>query len=448
MAIVSMTNKRQFHYITQAKATSASGTDGFVKYSYEFDYSTHTVESLDTFDDEIVLVAYSVGTMQHIDTILRHFGLNDNSYYFYQQIKDLIALPEKHTNEKGEGKIDFQTFFHNVPYSFMSINNLAIVLIGLHPLKKKNEEGLRDYNLIGYIHANAFDFKPDDGESFACYYYSMLRIADKRVDGKNIYRRKKLFTLFFSVLNDICFINDVQFAYASMGRENDAINDALHKCASQAGIHYERLHYKIFGQINKLWGSGRSAKQLVNITSDQEKLRDYYRKFKELKGKSLFFQPETEQEFFNWIDNITSYSCSSGIYALEENNQVKAATFAINWSDYFLMLVLNPKGIFKLVESIKLIQSILFPIMTIGEAADVRKLYKALAHKFRVEEQCQVTFFPSYIGDPYYKVKKGLLDDDFYYFVICRDTQALQRFKERSKDDDGNIWPFVEMPMT
>jgi hypothetical protein len=443
-----MSNQRTFHYITDARASSATGEQGYVQYNYEFNYSDHSVNSMDTFEDELILIAYPVNTMQHIDSILRHYGLNDNSYYFYQQVKELVALPEKHQNEKGEGKIDFQTFFHNVPYSFMSINMNAIVLIGLHPLKKTNEEGLRDYNLIGYIHANAFYWKPGDGKSYPSYYYNMLRVADKLVDGENIYRRKKLFTLFFSILNEICFINDVQFAYASMGRENVAINDALHKCATNAGIHYERLHYKIFGQINRLWGSSSQAGRLVDITGDDEKLKRFYRQYVDVRGKSILFQPETEAVFFTWVDSIRSYSQSSGIYAFEKNGEITAATFAINWSDYFVMLILNPKGLFKLVESVKLIQNILFPVMTIGEPSEVRNLFKGLAHKFRVEQQCQVSFLPSFIGDPYYKVKKGLLDDDFYYFIICRDKDLLQHYKDISRDADGNVWPFVDMPVT
>lgn len=440
--------KRTFHYITDNSATSATGDEGYIQYTYGFNFSSHEVESMDTFEDEVILVAYPVNAMQHVDSLLRHFGLNDNSYYFYQQVKDLIALPEKHQNEKGEGKIDFQTFFHNVPYSFMSINNKAIVLIGLHPLGEPDDEGMRDYNLIGYIHANEFDFKPQDGKSFPCYYYSMLRVADKKVKGENIYRRKKLFTMFFSVLNEICFINDVQYAYASMGRENVAINDALHKCATNAGIHYERLHYKIFGHINKLYGSSSQARSLVNISDNKALLRDYYARYKEQFGNALFFQPETEDEFFSWIDRITSYSRTSGVYAHMDGDKIKAASFLVNWSDYFVMLILNPKGFFRLVETMKLIQNIIFPIMPVGEPDDVRKLYKGLASKFLKEERCQVTFMPSYPGDPYYKVRKGLLDDDFYYFVICRDKEALQHYKEVSKDAEGNVWPFIDMPMT
>jgi len=442
-----MTKPRVFHYIDDASASRATGSDQHVQYTYDFKYSSHEIDSMDLFEDELVLIAYPIGIMQHIDSILRHFGLNDNSYYFFHQVKDLVALPEKHINDKGEGKIDFQAFFRNVPYSFMSINNTATVLIGLHPLKNKNAEGLRDYNLIGYIHANQFEYTPE-GKQLNCYYYNMLRIADKPVEGENIYRRKRLFTLFFGVLNKLAALNDVDVAYASMGRENVAINDALHKCAEYAGVHYERLHYKIFGQINRVWESGDASKELVDITHDQELLDKYYDLYVRERGKSLFFQPETRKEFHNWVGSVSSYSTSSGIFATMNGNEIKSAVFAINWSDYFLMLILNPKGFFRVVSRLKLVERVLFPVMAIGEPDDVRQLYKGLAYKFRREQGCKVTLIPSYVGDPYYKVKKGLLDDNFYYFVITRDKEGLQRYKELSKDEDGNIHPFVGMPIT
>jgi len=329
----------------------------------------------------------------------------------------------------------------------MSINNTAIVLIGLHPLKKTNADGLRDYNLIGYIHANQFDYAPE-GKPLKCYYYNMLRIADKSVEGQNIYRRKRLFTLFFSVLNRFAALNDVDIAYASMGRENVAINDALHKCAEHAGVHYERLHYKIFGQINRVWESSDHSKELVDITHDRQLLDQYYDQYSSANGKSLFFQPGTRADFQNWVDSISSYSTSSGIYALLNGGKIRAAAFAINWSDYFLMLILNPKGFFRAVSQLKLVERVLFPVMAIGDPDDVRQLFKGLARKFRKEEGCKVTLIPSYVGDPYFKVKKGLLDDNFYYFVITRDAAALQRYKELSKDKSGNIHPFVGMPIT
>ena len=89
-----MTKTRSFNYITDASATAATGDDSFVQYTYGFNFSTHEVESMDSFEEEVILVAYPVNDMQHIDSILRHFGLNDNSYYF-ANFKKQIKLIRK-----------------------------------------------------------------------------------------------------------------------------------------------------------------------------------------------------------------------------------------------------------------------------------------------------------------------------------------------------------------
>jgi len=50
-------------------------------------------------------------------------------------------------------------------------------------------------------------------------------------------------------------------------------------------------------------------------------------------------------------------------------------------------------------------------------------------------------------GDPYAKIKKGLIQDPYLYFVIYDRPELYQAMKEHSKDAEGNIRLFIDMPM-
>ena len=147
-----------------------------------FSYKTLDIDSYDIFEDEL------------------------DTDYFFHQCKDVISVPEKHINDKGQGKFTFQTYFHNFPQSALSINNNALVVAVLHP-QTLNKDGKREFNVVGYIHVNRFDVYHDN-ERFDGYYYNMLRISERIENNKKIYRRKKIFTLMFSIMHSIVGVEE------------------------------------------------------------------------------------------------------------------------------------------------------------------------------------------------------------------------------------------------
>ena len=50
-------------------------------------------------------------------------------------------------------------------------------------------------------------------------------------------------------------------------------------------------------------------------------------------------------------------------------------------------------------------------------------------------------------GDPYAKIKKGIIQDPYLYFVIHDRPELYQAMKEHSKDAEGNVRLFIDMPM-
>src|SRR3989304_5745675 len=84
------------------------------------------------------------------------------------------------------------------------------------------------------------------------------------------------FFLLFNALLDVAELEDVSFTYASMGRENQAIKDALRMNSERIGRFFETFPVQINTHINLIWGSGSAAKKLVDISNDKEALREYY----------------------------------------------------------------------------------------------------------------------------------------------------------------------------
>src|SRR5262249_32647571 len=142
--------KRNYYYI-QGK-DSASG---------KLKYISRDIMCDDTFEGDLVMLAFPIGLLNDISTVLSEFGLRNDSEYFYSECKEVISVPEKHVNEKGEGKLTFQSYFHKFPESVSYFFDDAIVVVLLHPLSG-TDAAKRDYNMIGYIHANVIDFKSPD----------------------------------------------------------------------------------------------------------------------------------------------------------------------------------------------------------------------------------------------------------------------------------------------
>lgn len=444
------TRKRVYHYIYDEEVKQAERTDeGLVEHAFKFKTKTFEIESEDLFEDEIVLLAFPIHYLHHIDSILRTFNFREDPFYFFHQCKEVIMAPEKHIDDKGKGKLSFKAHFHAFPFSVSSINDTAIVVVGLHVKPGQPEGKPREYYLTGYIHANQFDFQPPgEPETWKGYYYNMLRISERKENGEEVYRRKKMFTMFFAILNDLVKQNDVHFAYASMGRENVAIKEALHRNAQMHGREYERIPFMIYSKFNKLWGKKSYEKGLVNITENEAMLKEMYRRVNERMGHYLFYHHLTEDVFLNLVRQIKEYSYSSGVWmTTDEQGNMKAATVAINLGDYFQLDIDNANGIFKLIQALKLFHRFLYFILTVGEVDEVEKLYRGLASYYHRHYNVYMAFLPSWKADPYHKVKKSFLVDEYIYFLIADRPEELKRFKEISKGGGEHLNLFVDQPI-
>src|SRR3954464_8243485 len=136
-----------------------------------FSYKTIDIDSYDVFEDNLEIVVTDINFLPNMGDVLDILGYVPDTNYFFHQCKDIISVPEKHINDKGQGKFAFQAYFHNFPDSVLSINKNALVVLVLHP-QGLNKNGKREYNVVGYIHVNRMDVY-HDGERFDAYYYNM-----------------------------------------------------------------------------------------------------------------------------------------------------------------------------------------------------------------------------------------------------------------------------------
>ena len=412
-----------------------------------FSYKTLDIDSYDIFEDELEIIVTDINNMNEMGKILDLLDFVPDTDYFFHQCKDVISVPEKHINDKGQGKFTFQTYFHNFPQSALSINNNALVVAVLHP-QTLNKDGKREFNVVGYIHVNRFDVYHDN-ERFDGYYYNMLRISERIENNKKIYRRKKIFTLMFSIMHSIVGVEEnIAFTYGAMGKENQAINEALELNSKLYEKHYEKWAFSNNTQINKIFGSKDAFKKCVDISNDKEKLREFYHKLKEQKEHYAFFHLNTEEEFFAMLEKVFQYSKSSKVFMIpDEKGNIDAACFAVNWGDYFSFQLENPQGLFKVVDNMKLTNKILYPIMIVGKPETADTLLRGIASHYNKEYKCKVTNLNSYKGDIYNKTKKSLLNDDYLFLIICNDVEKLNAMKERSRGVDGNVKLFIDIPV-
>ena len=445
------TQKRTLHYIHERVIEEVEQERAeLFQQSFSFKIKTVDIQSDDSFEEELLLLAFPISYLHQIPNILQRFGLRDDAFYFSHQCKELIAVPEKHTNEKGGGKLDFQSFFNNIPYSLCSINDTATVITVLHPLEN-NSGKPRDYRLVGYIHAVEFDFMPDKetGELFNAYYFNMLRISNKVINGERLYRRKRIFSLFFNVFFKLSVQNGMHYSYACMGRENVSINTALANSAKENGAYHELLPFKIYSKINLLYGSSRCAKKLIDITDNPVQLDKMYELMKERQGKMLFYHLYTKELFLDLIAKVTEYSKTSRVFMIaDEKGEMESAAFAIHWGDYFSFKILNPKGILRLIAALKITEKILYPILAVGEPKAFKTLLKGMTYHYRKNYGTHLTFMPTHPSDPLVSVKKSMVSDEYNYFILTDREADLQRYKRLSadgKEGDGHL--FVEQPL-
>jgi hypothetical protein len=431
------TKKRHYYYIEGKDPANPS----------QLKYIRRDIECDDSFDGDLVMMAFPIGLMKEISSVLSHFNLRDDSEYFYSECKEVVSVPEKHVNEKGEGKLTFQSYFHRFPESVQYFFDDAIIVVLLHPLTT-GTAGKQDYNMIGYIHANHINFTSPDGTLHKGYYYNVLRLSERTVEGQAIYRRKRIFTTMFSILLDIVTLNDIHFVYASMGRENQAINDALKMNSARHGKYFETFPMRNNTHINLIIGNSGLAQKLVDISNNQAMLDEYYSQIIKARGKFVFNQLHTKDNFLSMVRRILGSSPSSRILMLPDEKGGMAATgFFINWGDYMHLKLQNPKGLFKVIDSLKITDKILYPTLLVGDAKKVRELVKGAAYKFRKEHKTQVTVLNAHDGDPHFDIKKSIVYDPFLYFVIYDRPETYEAMKAHSKDEQGNIRIFIDTPM-
>lgn len=406
------------------------------------------IESEDLYEKEIVILAFHISELHNADKILKLFGLRDDTNYFYDQCRSVISAAESHQEEGGGGGFSFQAYFHNFPESVIHVNDRAIVVVALEPKEGTNNNGLKDYWLVGYIHANIFDLRDRDGSLHEGFYYNMLRISERAAGGVKVYRRKKIFTMIFSVLHSLVEVYGVHFAYASMGKQNKAIHDALVSNSIKYNKHFETFSMRTHQVVNKLFGSKSAARQLVDITNDVPKLKEMYKMLMAEKRDYVFSNIHSEDLWLRLIENIKKYSKTSRVYMIPDaNGNIAAAGVAMNWGDYFALTLENPKGLFKFLASLKLTDRLLYPIHLIGDKASVKTLLQGMASKYLKEHKVYLSVINSYAADKYADIKKSIINDDYINFIISDRPEHLIRLKEQSKSEDGHVRFFIDNPI-
>lgn len=434
MLTLHVMKNREYHYI---QAKTATG----------YEYRTIPIESEDRHEGDLLLLAFPISEMNNIGEILAMFNYNSDTANFYTQCREVISAPEKHINEKGEGKLAFQSYFHNFPESVNKINDKAIVVVVLHP-KDPNATGPHDYWLVNYIHANVYDFKDMNGNVREGFYYNILRVSERSENGQKVYRRKKIFTLVFSVLHSLVDEYGLHFAYAYMGKENQAIIDALVANSKKYNKHFERFPIRTNTTINLLYGKKALAAKVVNITNDLARQQEMYRKMIAQKGNYAFQAFHTEAEFLRMIENMKHYSKTSKVLMVPDaSGNIDAACVAMNWGDYFKLTLENPRGFFKALASLELTDRILHPICICGSVEGVNTLLRGAAYIFRKNHKVQISLLNAYQGDPYWDVKKSIVFDETMYFVITDVMDDFEAVKKHSHDSAGNVRYSIDNPI-
>ena len=406
------------------------------------------IESEDLYEKEIVILAFHISELHNADKILKLFGLRDDTNYFYEQCRSVISAAESHQEEGGGGGFSFQAYFHNFPESVIHVNDRAIVVVALEPKDEAASNGLKDYWVAGYIHANIFDLRDRDGSLHEAFYYNMLRISERAAGGVKVYRRKKIFTMIFSVLHSLVEVYGVHFAYASMGKQNKAIHDALVSNSIKYNKHFETFSMRTNQVINKFFGSKAAAKQMIDITHDIPRLKEMYKMLMAEKRDYVFSNIHSEDLWLKLIENISRYSKTSRVFMIPDaNGKIAAAGVAMNWGDYFALTLENPKGVFKFLASLKLTDRLLYPIHLIGDKATVKTLLKGMASKYLKEHKVYLSVINSYAADKYADIKSGFIHDDYINFIISDRPEHLVRLKEQSKSADGHVRFFIDNPI-
>jgi len=415
-------------------------------------YKNIEIDCFDEYPDELVLLALPIQYLHQIGNILEFKNLSNSSENFFNQCREVIAVSEKHQNKQGsEGKMNFQVYFHNFPASLESINDKAIVVVALAPSKiELDDNNNRFYKVACYLHANEFWFakNQETKELVPAYYYNILRVSEEQINGKKIYRRSGVFSSVFGVLLDLTIQNDIHFAYATMGKENVKIKNALIKLANSYNKQYDFIPTKSHSKITFWYGNDKCKKELVDITNNQEQLEVLYHKNQKIRAKYMFNQYPRLEDFLHTYKKIISYSKTTKTFMrVDENGKMTAACIALSWGDYLSFVLENPKGFFRIVEKLKVTEKLVYGWFTVGDPKEVGKLYKGISKYYREQHGIKMLVMTSYAGDPYKKQKASLVHDPTNYFVIHDRPEEYQKLKEYSKDKNGNARIYVDAPL-
>ena len=75
------------------------------------------IDSYDIFEEPLEIVVTDINNLTQMGEVLDVLGYVADTKYFYHQCRDIISVPEKHINNKGQGKFAFQAYFHASNYN-------------------------------------------------------------------------------------------------------------------------------------------------------------------------------------------------------------------------------------------------------------------------------------------------------------------------------------------
>ena len=276
------------------------------------------IEVIDRFRGDLELLVIPVGCLGRMHEVLGGMDLHASQEFFEQQCREVISVPEKHIDEQtGRGQVAFRVYFRDLPRSLASINARALVVLCLHPLEERDSAGKRNYRLAGYSHVNRFDYRDHPtGRILPSYYYNLLRVSGYREEGKALYRQCGMFATIFSIFDELTKINGVNVGYANFGRENRGMKRSMRTLSRLFGKGYHKFPVDSYIKINRLYRSRRWSRKLVDISGDEERVREFYEKNLQIRGGTLLHQYPTYVSFREMFEAVRAYSSTSRIYML------------------------------------------------------------------------------------------------------------------------------------
>ena len=131
----------------------------------------------------------------------------------------------------------------------------------------------------------------------------------------------------------------------------------------------------------------------------------------------------------------------------DENGNMLSAGFFINWGDYLHVKLQNPTGLLTVVDSLKITDKLLVPILLVGPLNSVKKLVKGAAYKFRKEHKVHITVLNGASRRPLLRLQKRPNKRQLRLFCYIRPPRNFRGHESAHKDAAGNVRLFIETPM-